>query len=222
MFHFKSILTLLFLYFASSALFAQDSTSLAGKYALQFQISQNFTLSNFLGSVISGKYHFTNNSAIRLGVTFSSSMDNDGQNIDYQNSTNSASYMAEQNGKSFDITAQYLVYPEVNKKILFYWGAGPRVAYTYSNNKTNHSSTGSPDNYITAKTNSWTVGVLGSAGVEWFFTSQMSILAEYGLSYVYSYSKREKTEGVNDRITDKNHNYSFGASIVRFGLSVYF
>jgi hypothetical protein len=43
--------------------------SLDGKYALQFQISENFTLSDFQGAILSGKYHLGKRSAIRLGLS---------------------------------------------------------------------------------------------------------------------------------------------------------
>ena len=42
--------------------------SLDGKYALQFQISENFTLSDFQGTTLSGKYQTGKRTAIRLGV----------------------------------------------------------------------------------------------------------------------------------------------------------
>ncbi|MGB5288021.1 MAG: hypothetical protein WBN42_05990, partial [Ignavibacteriaceae bacterium] len=51
-----------------STVFSQSSSnldSLDGKFALQFQISDNFKLSNFQGTTFSGKYHFGKMDAIR-------------------------------------------------------------------------------------------------------------------------------------------------------------
>jgi hypothetical protein len=42
--------------------------SLDGKFSLQFQINENFSLSDFQGTVISGKYHFSKRDAVRLGL----------------------------------------------------------------------------------------------------------------------------------------------------------
>jgi hypothetical protein len=39
--------------------------SLDGKFALQFQISENFTLTNFQGATLSGKYQLGKRSAVR-------------------------------------------------------------------------------------------------------------------------------------------------------------
>jgi hypothetical protein len=40
-------------------------------WSLQFQISNNFTLSSFQGSVISAKYHFSKQRAFRFGSAIS-------------------------------------------------------------------------------------------------------------------------------------------------------
>ena len=45
--------------------------SLDGKFALQFRITDNFSLSNFQGTILSGKYHFSKRDAIRLGISLS-------------------------------------------------------------------------------------------------------------------------------------------------------
>lgn len=39
-----------------------------GRFALMFQITENFKLSDFQGALISGKYHLSQKSAISLGV----------------------------------------------------------------------------------------------------------------------------------------------------------
>jgi hypothetical protein len=43
--------------------------SLDGKFALQFQITDNFQLSSFQGAILSGKYHFSSRDAVRLSLS---------------------------------------------------------------------------------------------------------------------------------------------------------
>jgi len=203
-------------------LHAQDSTSLAGKYALQFQISQDFTLSNFLGSVISGKYHLTNKNAIRIGLGFSTTMGNQSSATQYSSGESDANNVSESNNQSFDITAQYMITPVISDKIRFYCGAGPKFGLSFS--KTNNTS-----NVVNAaqyvdkqNTKGYSAGVMCSAGVEWFFSSKMSLCAEYGLTYVYSYTKNTRDYNGSHTTTQETYNYSFNGNNVRFGLSVYF
>ena len=60
-----------FLLFTKDCLPQNESylDSLEGKFALQFQISDNFNLTNFQGTTFSGKYHFSGSDAIRLGLS---------------------------------------------------------------------------------------------------------------------------------------------------------
>ena len=70
------LLNLLILLFVSQLFittgFSQSTSyldSLNGKYALQFQISENFNLSSFQGTTFSGKYNFSSRDAVRLGLS---------------------------------------------------------------------------------------------------------------------------------------------------------
>ncbi len=211
-----SLIAILILFSAFTSSQAQDTTSLAGKYALQFQVSQNFTLSNFLGSVISGKYHFTNESAVRVGLGLSASMNNQTSGQESQ------SGVLESNAQSIDLTTQYMITPVISENVRFYFGAGPKLGLNYSKydnvtNPSNHSQTSEK-----ASTKGYSVGVLCSAGVEWFFMNRMSLCAEYGLTYVYSYSKINRNYNKSVSTEQKTYNYSFNGNDVRFGLSVYF
>ena len=50
---------------------AQETQSplVGGAWALQFRVSENFTLSTFEGSVVSLKRHYSPSTALRLGVS---------------------------------------------------------------------------------------------------------------------------------------------------------
>jgi hypothetical protein len=210
------------LLFISPSLNAQDPTSLAGKYALQFQVSQNFTLSSFMGSVISGKYHLTNKNAIRIGLGFSSTMGNQSSVTQYSSGASDVNNVSEGNSQSVDITAQYMITPVISDKIRFYCGAGPKFGLNFSkiNNTSNAVNT---SQYIDKQnTKGYSAGIMCSAGVEWFFSSKMSLCAEYGLTYVYSYAKITGDYNGSYTATQETYKYSFDGNNVRFGLSVYF
>jgi hypothetical protein len=62
----------IFTFLNNSTIFSQTAShldSLDGKYALQFQISDNFKLTNFQGTTFSGKYHFGCRNAVRVGLS---------------------------------------------------------------------------------------------------------------------------------------------------------
>ena len=65
------ILTTILLLSSNQAQEKQDSTDYlnAGLWSIQFGIAENFTLRSFNGSTFSGKYQFTDKSALRLGIT---------------------------------------------------------------------------------------------------------------------------------------------------------
>lgn len=208
--------------FVSPSLQAQDSTSLAGKYALQFQISQNFTLSNFLGSVISGKYHFTNESALRVGVDLSTIMNNQ-SNTSHDNSfVYATNNVNETNSQSISIIAQYLRTVSVGDNIRFYYGIGPKAGIGFAKQNTGSNTTGTNYAYQKQTYKNFSAGFLCSAGAEWFFSKKMSLCAEYGFAYQYIYSKTTSNSNTSSEQTVRNYGYSFRGENVRFGLSVYF
>ena len=58
-----------------------------GSWSLQFQISENFTLQSFQGSMISTKYHFTEKSALRTGLSISGRSSDIEDNIEQDSDT---------------------------------------------------------------------------------------------------------------------------------------
>ena len=120
------------------------------------------------------------------------------------------------NATAIDVTAQYLFYSLTSKNIWFYFGAGPSVGIGYSNRNQVHNSTNAITDSREDKNNNWSVGILGSAGVEWFFSDQMSLQAEYGISYRYLYSKTTSVQPSTNSYTGsysetKTNNFSFGS-----------
>ena len=220
----------------SSGAFAQNSDSLppiekkrpnslkAGTWALQFQITQNFTLRDFHGMVLSTKRHYSTRKAIRAGVGFSASAaDYNDKFESFQNDTLMYSRYAyrETNGQSFDLVVQYVVYAPEDTKARFYFGFGP-IGSFYRNKYNSTEDTG----YRNSQTSvNWAVGLSGPVGVEWFATENISLLAEYGLILKYNWlsSTSRSTSGTNtNRSKTTRCSLDVNPATVKFGLSVYF
>jgi len=226
---FISISILLFSFTFSS--FAQTDTTkidLAGKFALQFQITDNFTLSSFQGGTFSGKYHFSNNSALRLGVTLSQS------NIDeeysetnvYPDITNIGSTENNYSNYQISFSLQYIDYLKTINSIAMFYGGGVNY-FTSPQNRESSAKYEVPTVSNSADYNNYGFGVSLLIGVEWFVRSNMGITAEYGTGY--QYSAYEKVNVNEDIINDISRNskstqtrYGFSPSSVRFGISIYF
>lgn len=186
-----------------SNLLAQDTTQLPlkkAKFALQVQMSGLLNLRPFQGNVLSGKYHISDLSAVRLGFSISNS--NRFYNVEVD----------EELGKgqsfSFELNAQYIQYIKTEDDIAVFLGCGP------SYNKELFSS------YSTSsRQNAWSLGIGGVLGVEWFFKRNMSLEVEYGLKLYY-------TENRSSDYKDGRGNIhkSIGTSsedMFKVGLSVY-
>jgi opacity protein-like surface antigen len=193
--------------------------SLDGKFALQFQISENFTLTNFQGAILSGKYQLGKRSAIRLGLSLyfdDSSFDREATFID----TLSLQSKAKTNSIGFTVNSQYIAYLVSTTDIGFYLGAGP--AFSFGNSDaTTEILDNSIDQKGTSSSDTYSIGLDGIAGVEWSFYKNMSLSAEYGIKFYY-YHRTDKFE--DEEIVDERTNEStkLTANYINFGITVYF
>jgi hypothetical protein len=185
-----------------------------GSLALQFRISENFTLSDFSGSAISLKRHHSARSALRLGMSlgFSSSA------IESLHPSFGDTIPSEGDGHSygFRIDLQYLRYSNPSGRVSPFWGVGPLVGHNSFDFK---SSSRAEERRVDE--HRWTLGLIGSLGIEWFPIQSIGIHAEYGLSFTYFTAKTR--EGDPDRLgVTKTHSWDLQGDGVLFGLSVYF
>ncbi len=146
---------------------AQDGTSNPlrdGSWAIQFRITDNFSLSTFSGSVISVKRHYSARSALRAGLSLSLSAGSLESERAFQDTTITA--RGDSDAYSFRVELQYLGYTSPSRKVSPYWGVGPLVGYAYS-----YSRGSSPGSDLIQERREWTLGLIGSLGAEWFPTS---------------------------------------------------
>lgn len=68
------VLNTIFIFIFSNISSPQNGSyldSLDKRFALQFQITDNFSLTDFQGTIFSGKYHFAKREAVRIGLSVS-------------------------------------------------------------------------------------------------------------------------------------------------------
>ena len=224
---FKIASLLLFLLLAAVQFtLAQESesstTDLAKSWSLQFQINNNFQLSSFQGSTISAKYHLSSKHAMRFGISLSGNIQD--QELDRMR-------MGVQENKldrlSLQVRSHYLFYFPSIKKTQLYFGVGPTLEYLNNDTKTLESlSKRTRESYL------WGVGISGVLGIEWLVRENIGLLAEYGTSFLYNYSKSEDVYKqtvpgndeyeIMDRTEQEMKAFSINSLSIKFGLSVYF
>ncbi len=206
----------------SLTIFAQDSVSVRGKYALQFQFASNFQLTSFNGTTISGKYTFSNGDAVRAGLSINGTSTTlvEDNNTNQIFNPNEYKTKLSSNGYGITLIAQYLYYNSLINDVSFYYGGGPLAGISY--NKTNNTGNVSGINPSEVIIQGWTLGVSLVCGVDWFISKRLSLSAEYG--FVASYDKTIENAVTASPQWDQqtNYGYQFGGNNVKIGLSIYF
>lgn len=191
---------------------------LDGMWALQFQITNNFTLDDFQGSIISIKRHTSDRSAWRAGL----SLDFDSSSVERSVQPDGAPAFTDADDGSNQgarLDLQYLRYTRAGSPVRFLFGGGPFAGIS-------HSSTESYRDGVTYRKDErdrWDAGVSGVLGAEWFVGAGLSLHAEYGFEFGYTQQERRSevpTTGEMQKIeTDR---VAFSARGVLFGVSAYF
>lgn len=185
------------------------------RYALLFQIGENFNLSSFDGSVISFKYHFENSNALRIGVSISGSSYDEEYSTDSQVFEDNATFLRDNFYGRVNI--EYLIYNELFKDITFLYGCGPFLAYF--NNYTLEENE-DQSNYSTEETE-WNYGLDVKAGFEWFVSTNFSFIAEYSLTFANSINEL-KVDGTYDISSTRTRDrFEVQGQGVKIGLTVY-
>jgi hypothetical protein len=218
---------ILFLIFSSYGLIAQTDTTKAQfkKYALQFEISNYFTLRSFQGSVISLKRNFSDKTALRIGISITGEVrDIDDRLYRPQNDSTITRDMRNDDLLDVEFSSQLIFYP-VRNEIRVFVGSGPIIHYGSSKDVREYQIPERDDTSMEIKV--WSFGLSFPFGVEWYFKKNMSISAEYGFIITYEWYNSENwrenlTLNGND-VRDINENiFRVASSSVLFGLSVYF
>ena len=187
---------------------AQDSTKelnslKPGAWALQFGIGGNFTLTSFQGASFAAKYHLSESSAVRAGISIGGNT-GDATGSSTMNQTDTITYLGSQNKSSnnqaLNFMLQYLWYANPKGVIHFYTAIGTSLLYyRQSDNQDGSTTLVGTAGYVSWTTSSyvtkqWGAGVVGAAGVEWFPAQWLSLRAEYGEGIQYQWASSTTTE----------------------------
>ena len=225
---FQSFLKIYFSFLFASLIFVStgfsQSTSyldsLDGKFALQFQITNNFSLSDFQGSVLSGKYHFSTRDAIRLGLEIILG-DSESETVVNHLDTNTVEQSVEDiNSFGFTINSQYIHYIRGVDDISLFGGIGPYYRY-YKSTRNRELVVDEIKKLTQSEIKNYSVGLDLIVGVEWWFHKYMSLSAEYGLKFSYlSYKNSFEDDSIKGESERKA--YDITGNHINFGITVYF
>ena len=198
-----------------------------GSKALQFRITNDFVLDDFQGAALSAKKHISKNSAIRLGINlFFDFSTEDSDTRMYANDTTITTSDTEINAQRLMLELQYLKYMSTERRIKFFWCAGPTVHLNREIEETDYFDSRIDDpRELKYENKSWGLGGLGVLGVEWFATRDISFHTEYMLTILYEWRKfrNDNYTGTDfNTISYEERGIQVYASNVRFGLSLYF
>jgi opacity protein-like surface antigen len=210
-----------------------------GGWGLQYQMtSLNALLSGFQGSLISARYHLSNRQALRFGVSINaSSFDREeGTTVRFDDDATAepvSEQSAETGSQRFGLSGQYLHYLEPAPRVFAFVGVGPQFSYSKSSDET--TTIPDPDSEDFREESStegtvYSVGVGGTLGVEWFVHPNVSLSAEYPLSFDYIDRHNENTKlsieagdvAEEQTTTIDTNRFRVGGGSVRIGLTFSF
>ena len=209
---------------------ARENSLKKDKWALQFQVSNFVNVSSFQGSTFSLKKHVSDKAAWRLGLTLHFEVKDENTEIILYPNTNAPGYN-DLTDVRIGIALQKVFYPNPTADVNVFWGMGPTYSYEYRlSDRENISIDRTYQDKRSFEIHSWSLGINGILGVEWFATKSISFLAEYGTAVTYSSritriirrSVRDDFLYLDQDSTNRLNDISLSSSRVKFGLSVYF
>lgn len=171
--------------------------------ALEFEVAPR--LGGLAGSAtISGKYHLSARTAIRIGLLFSASGGgSSSKDRLYQDTllvTSSSS--GDSDAHTINVFAHAVRYAHPGARFGLFGFVGPTVRQEWSSQSgTAHDSRSTGIFASHSEGRTWSVGSDLGAGLEWFFSRRFSLGARWGVAFLYSephsVSRQVSSDGVN-------------------------
>ncbi len=220
-------------FFVSTATAQTDSIRVFKDHALQLGVRGLFEFNSFKGGLISYKYHTSDKTAYRIGISARGNNLNVVEDNKYfRSDTLSLDHEQNRDLISLGITAEYLHYFNPADDLKMFFGVGPRLAANIGESDTERVTVGgSGISYTQDSENiSYQIGLTLNYGLEWFFRHNMSLHAEYGFRIYYLYDKDKSTrirviedqDDYVDKFSRTQKGIIFGDTNVLIGLSLYF
>ncbi|MFZ1290678.1 MAG: outer membrane beta-barrel protein [Melioribacteraceae bacterium] len=191
----KPFLYLIIFSIIVSSNYAQDSCKVENPNGLQFQIDQDFQLTNFSGYTFSYRYFLNEKSGFRFGLKYSlTNYDRTFEETEeYTEQQSIGSNELDGFGFAFSVQYHHIV---INKKnVNFYVGIGPFVGKTKSKSITDVKDLGmQPKDFSRNESDDQYIGLLSLVGVEYKFSNDFAISAEIGISGQYMTTETDLNE----------------------------
>ncbi len=214
---------------------SRDNALHPGMWALMFQIDEDIVPKPFEGLGIALKRHWSRKTALRLGFDIGLSVNEDDseskRSVD-DTLQNESDGFNKTSGQSVTVKLLYMMYPWPDSYINFFWGLGPVISFSRSDREherdTVQYDSGSSQLYRSSYySRSWSAGLKGAVGVEWFATRRISFHMEYQSTPTYR-SRYTEMEVIDDYYSSEEFrkitsgDWSLQAGTVVVGLSMYF
>jgi hypothetical protein len=203
------------------------------KLAFQYEAGFNFSGGSIIPIVFSLKYHLSDKTALR----FSAGLNPDERGFmgergfDRGHNNDSIYYNGHFDGHGSNIehlnfSLNYMLYPAPKKEINLFFGLGPRFGIgTQYFRFPENAEPDSNKNHM--RNTSWSIGLSGIVGVEWFVTRCISLFTEYNVAA--GYQKRDywdadynSTTGIYSLTEVNSSKFRVTDLSARLGFSVYF
>lgn len=202
-----------------------------GLWSVSFGLEDDFQVRAIDGILISFKKHKSPKSAYRLEFALNATSQSDGPlpvKRYPRNQRQSRDAYSNYDGNWADIEMRllYVQYSSSENRVRPFWGVGPCIGY-YRYDFERIDDVIDPFDWDIDWDYSYGLsgGITGAFGVEWFAWEQVSILAEYRGSIVYTYWSQdwnERREGEVHASRQISRQMSLSTQSVDFGLVVYF
>jgi opacity protein-like surface antigen len=202
---------------------------------LQYEAtSLDGALSGLQGSLFSGRYHFSGQQALRVGVSVNASIEDEDEVNELRRDApamDRTEQRSEQDSQDYVLSVEYVHYVRPTDQLFVYAGAGPRVGYNTSNQKrTLLDQGGSRSEKDMVERTAYRIGLTGALGVEWFVHPHISLSVEYPLAVEYINGDEESTsrlveDGSVEReqtSTTETDRYEIGGEAVQVGVTFSF
>jgi YD repeat-containing protein len=180
-------------------------------------------LSDFLSGNLSYKYHLAPSNALRIGIAFFATQQND---TSFEEGTTQHPYSNNSLIGSGTLRVQYLRYLAPTAMIKPYTGIGPFVEERYDRETTvrydyDAATLLTSILHSDTRTTSTSLGISAPFGLEWLFAKKFSLIVEYSVSAYLHWTKIVATS-TNYPVQYRNSDgWQFKPGGIRLGLTIY-
>lgn len=207
------------------------------KLAFQYEAGYNFSTESIIPMVFSLKYNLSDKTALRFSAGLNSGeggfyrrhMNDTNNNINH-NYNNEHFDHEGKNIEHLNFSLAYMLYPAPKKDINLFFGLGPRFGIGEEHFRPpGPMEPGNIENEQAQEQDntSWSIGLIGIVGAEWFVNRSISLFTEYNIAACYQqreywHADPNAPPGTYTLTEKKTSGVSITDLSARLGFSIYF